>query len=153
MDGGCALCSRGALWIARLDRRGEFRICSAQSPLGRALLRRHGLDPDDPDSWLYLEDGEAFVSLDGAIRAGARLGGPGRGLALLRILPRPARDWLYRRIARNRYRLFGRSDLCALPDPALRARLLEDGAGERPVDVEKEPRQAASEARSSTRIA
>jgi predicted DCC family thiol-disulfide oxidoreductase YuxK len=41
----------------------------------------------------------------------------------LRILPRPARAWLYRRIARNRYRL-GRSDMCSLPDPELRRRLM-----------------------------
>jgi predicted DCC family thiol-disulfide oxidoreductase YuxK len=43
----------------------------------------------------------------------------------LRLLPRPAQDWLYRRLARNRYRLFGRTDICALPDPELRARLME----------------------------
>jgi predicted DCC family thiol-disulfide oxidoreductase YuxK len=59
------------------------------------------------------------------ILAGARLGGPGWVLQPLRLLPRPAQDWLYRRLARNRYRLFGRTDICALPDPELRARLIE----------------------------
>jgi predicted DCC family thiol-disulfide oxidoreductase YuxK len=41
----------------------------------------------------------------------------------LRILPRGVREWLYRRIARNRYR-FGRYDMCATPDPGLRRRLM-----------------------------
>ena len=43
---------------------------------------------------------------------------------VLRILPRGLRNWLYRRFARNRYRLFGRADMCALPDPAFQRRLL-----------------------------
>jgi predicted DCC family thiol-disulfide oxidoreductase YuxK len=125
MDGECVLCTTGARLIARFDRTGEFRICPAQTQTGQALLRHYGLDPNDPESWLYIVDGRAFTSLDGMIRAGVRLGGPGRVLLLLRLLPRPGQDWLYRRIARNRYRLFGRTDMCSVPDPALRARLIE----------------------------
>ena len=40
------------------------------------------------------------------------------------VLPRPVRDWLYRRIARNRYAIFGRTQMCASPDAALKQRLL-----------------------------
>lgn len=124
MDGECVLCTAGARLIARFDRRGAFHICPVQSPTGRAVLRHYGLEPDDPDSWLYLADGRAHTSLDGIIRAGARIGGPGWLLQPLRLLPRAAQDWLYRRIARNRYRLFGRTSMCSVPDPRLRARLI-----------------------------
>ena len=48
MDGECALCSWGARTIARLDRTGDFRSCSGQSPTGTALVRHYGLDPGDP---------------------------------------------------------------------------------------------------------
>ena len=41
------------------------------------------------------------------------------------LLPVAAQDWLYARLARNRYAIFGRDDLCALPDKALRQRLVE----------------------------
>ncbi|HEV7368625.1 DUF393 domain-containing protein [Arenibaculum sp.] len=125
MDGECALCATGARLIARFDKASEFRICRAQTGLGAALLRHYGLDSDDPESWLYIVDGRAFTALDGMIRAGARVGGAGWLLQPLRLLPRPVQDWLYRRLARNRYRLFGRTDMCGLPDPALRARLME----------------------------
>lgn len=124
MDGTCALCSRTARIIARLDKRQEFRICPVQTPLGQAILGHYGLDAADPNSWLYLEDGRAHTSMEAVIRAGMRLGGWGRIVAALRVLPRPMRDWLYRRIARNRYRFFGHTDICALPDPALRRRLI-----------------------------
>jgi len=125
MDGECALCSAGARLIARFDKAREFRICRVQSKLGAALLRHYGLDADNPESWLYIVDGRAYTSLDGMIRAGSRLGGAGWVLQPLRLLPRPVQNWLYRRLARNRYRLFGRKDICALPDPELRARLME----------------------------
>lgn len=124
IDGECVLCTHSARLLARLDRAGEFRICPVQSPIGRSVLKHYGLDPEDPDSWLYLVDGNAYTSIDGMIRAGRRLGGWGHLLCPLAILPRPAQDWLYRRLARNRYRLFGHTSMCAMPDPALRRRLL-----------------------------
>lgn len=124
MDGDCALCTAGARLIARFDRAGAFRICPVQSPLGQAMMRHYGYDPDDPDSWLYLEDGRAYASLDAMIRAGRRIGGPGWLLQPFRLLPRRLQDWLYLRLARNRYAMFGRTDMCAVPDPKLRARLM-----------------------------
>lgn len=125
MDAECALCTRAARIIARLDRAGDFKICPVQTPLGRAVFAHYDLEPGDPDSWIFLEDGRAHQSLDAVIRAGRRLGGWGRLALVFAILPPPARRWTYRRIARSRYSLFGRADMCAVPDPELRARLME----------------------------
>lgn len=124
MDGTCALCCFGARMIDRLDRRGVIRICRVQSDFGRNLLARHGLDPDDPASWLLIEGARAYEGFAAMARIGAISGGWGRALGLLRLLPGPLARWLYARIARNRYALFGRADLCALPSPSLRARLI-----------------------------
>ena len=124
MDAECAICSWGARMIHRLDRAGTTRICPIQSPLGMALLRHYGLDPTDPASWLFLDAGTAHKDFEAVLYAGHRFGGLGRLTLTLRLIPRPLRDWLYRRLARNRYALFGRADLCALPDPALQRRIL-----------------------------
>ena len=125
MDGECVLCTTGARLIARFDKANEFRIIRVQSDTGQAVLKHYGLDPGDPESWLYLAEGKAYSSLDGMIRAGARIGGPGRLMQIFRVLPRSVQDWLYRRLARNRYALFGRTDMCTVPDSELRARLVE----------------------------
>lgn len=124
MDAECALCSWGARMIHRLDRSGVVRICPIQTPLGAALMRHYGLDPKDPDTWIFIENGHAFVDFEAVLHAGSSFGGWGKLVRVLQVLPKPGRDWLYRRIARNRYRLFGRGDMCALPNPAFQKRLL-----------------------------
>ena len=123
MDGECALCSWGARTIARLDKAESFRICPVESTTGTALVRHYGLDPEDPETWLFIEDGHAWSGMEAIIRIGERLGGAGRLASLMRVFPRAMREWIYRGIARNRYR-FGRSDICATPDEKLRRRLM-----------------------------
>lgn len=124
MDAMCGVCAKGARWIAHADRKEDFRIIPMQSELGMRLLQHYGLDPDDPVSWLYIEDGRAFTSMEAMIRAGRRLGRASRMLVLLRVFPKAIQDGLYRQLARNRYRLAAAADLCAMPDPEVQKRLL-----------------------------
>lgn len=124
MDAECAICSWGARMIHRLDRGQSMRICPIQTPLGTALLRHYGLQPTDPSSWLFIDAGVAHQDFEAVVHAARRFGGWGRLATVLLLLPRPVRDWLYRRLARNRYALFGRGDMCALPDPDFQKRLL-----------------------------
>ena len=124
MDGECVLCMTGARLLDRLDRGGTIRICTTQSPLGRAVLAHYGQSPDDPDTWLFLQDGVAYGSLEAMIRIGSVVGGIGHLMQVFRILPKGAQDWLYRRIARNRYWVFGRRETCEMPTPGLRARVI-----------------------------
>jgi len=124
MDGQCALCTRAARLICTFDSRGAFKISPTASALGRAILTHYGLNCEQPASWLYLEEGKAYVAMEAVIRVGVRLGGWCRSVVLIRLLPTGLQDRLYRYLADNRYRLFGRADMCAAPDPELQRRLL-----------------------------
>ncbi|MFT5870751.1 MAG: putative DCC family thiol-disulfide oxidoreductase YuxK [Paracoccaceae bacterium] len=126
IDGECALCTFGARKIDRFDKARKMRICPVQSPLGRALLIHYKMDPTDPESWIFLENGIAWTSFDAWIKAGETVGGIGNLMRLFWIVPRSFRDWIYRRIARNRIAVFGKADLCSLPSPSFRARLIGD---------------------------
>lgn len=123
-DGACVFCSGFVQLILRLDREKRFRFATAQSPLGEALFRQHGLPIDDYDSNLAIIDGAAFTKLDSFVAVMSALGWPWRAAKGLLILPRPLRDWLYDRVARNRYALFGRKDSCDIPSAELRERLI-----------------------------
>lgn len=124
MDGTCAICTVGARWLHRFDTSGEIRICPIQTDLGRRILAHYDVSPDDPETWIFIDGGQAYFDFDATIRIGERSGGWGRVLSVFRVFPQPVRDWLYRRLARNRYRLFGRADICAVPDARFRDRLI-----------------------------
>ena len=124
-DGVCALCSRWVRFLLRFDHRGRYRFAAMQGVHGRQLLAAHGLDPDDPLSFLLVEQGRAHADTDAIVRVLVGLGGVCKLAALARLLPRPLRDRGYRWLARNRYRWFGRHDACYLPTPAQAARFLD----------------------------
>jgi predicted DCC family thiol-disulfide oxidoreductase YuxK len=124
-DGVCALCSRWVRFLLRFDRHGRYRFAAMQGTHGRRLMRAHGLDPDDPLSFLLVEHGHAHTDTDAIVRVLAGLGGPWRLVALARLLPRSLRDRGYRWLARNRYRWFGRHGSCYLPSPEQVQRFLD----------------------------
>jgi predicted DCC family thiol-disulfide oxidoreductase YuxK len=123
-DGVCVLCSGFAKFILKRDEGFAFRLTTAQSPLGQALYRHYGLDPDTFESNLVLADGRAHAKLDTVAVVGRLLGGPWRLLGVVRLLPRALGDWLYDRVALNRYRLFGRTESCMMPPPQWRDRFI-----------------------------
>jgi len=124
-DGVCVLCSKAMRAIARRDRRQRFRYVSGQSRLGAALFRHYGLDPQNFETVLLVEDGQAYGKLDMARRVATEIGGPWRLFELFAICPSAMQDWCYDLVAQNRYRLFGRSDVCIAPDPSWRQRIIE----------------------------
>ena len=122
-DGICVLCSTGVSFLMRHDRQAKIALASAQSSLGRALYAHYGLAIDA--SYLLIADGRAYAKTDGFIRVGKELGGVWRVAELLRLVPRPIRDWLYDKLAANRYRLFGKSQYCEILTPEQQARLID----------------------------
>jgi predicted DCC family thiol-disulfide oxidoreductase YuxK len=124
-DGVCVLCNGFARFVARRDEAARFRFAQAQSELGRALFRHYGLDDSAFETNLLIEEGRAYGRLEAFARIHQALGAPWSGARVLLLLPRALRDWLYERIARNRYRVFGRYATCAAPgDPLVKARLI-----------------------------
>lgn len=109
--------------MARHDRARRFRFVTAQSPLGQALYRRHGLDPLAMETNIVIVGGRAFTRLRSFAAAMGALGWPWRALALCGFLPAAIGNPLYRLIAENRYRLGRRH--CLLPSAEVRGRLIE----------------------------
>jgi predicted DCC family thiol-disulfide oxidoreductase YuxK len=124
-DGICHLCAGFVQFVIRHDHERLFRFLPAQSPRGTALYARFGLKSADWDSNLLIADGLLYTDLDSFIEVTRRFGGIWRMTIGLYLLPRPLRAWLYNRIARNRYRWFGKRETCYLPRPELAARFLD----------------------------
>jgi len=124
-DGHCGLCHRAVKFVLQQDRAGTaFRF----APLGGATFQvripipqRTGL----PDSMVVqTRDGSLLMRSDAWVHVLRRLGGRWKLVgSFLNVIPRPLRDFVYRAVARTRYRIFGRRDeVCPMVPPDLRAR-------------------------------
>jgi len=110
-DGICILCSGWMRFVLDRDTGRRFRFTPIQSSYGRALAQALDINPDDPDTNAAVIDGLALRRSDAALAVVSRL--PGwHWVLVLRIVPRPLRDLVYRLIARTRYRVFGRHPVC-----------------------------------------
>ncbi len=124
-DGTCNLCSRAVRFIARRDRAGRLRFASLQSPTAQELIGRLPAAPGAADAVALAECGAIVTGSEALLRIGRYLRWPWPLLALFaRAIPCVLRDALYRLVARNRYRWFGKRERCAIPDEGLRARFL-----------------------------
>ena len=152
-DGVCGLCNRFIDLMLRADRQDRFRYAPLQGETARRMLgvdneagnrktsdlslggarngdtrngdtRNGDTRNGDTQSFVFLENDRRFERSNAVLHALGRLGGPWRLIAVLYVFPRPLRDLIYRFIARNRYRWFGRSDECRLPRPEERDRFL-----------------------------
>jgi predicted DCC family thiol-disulfide oxidoreductase YuxK len=123
-DGVCNLCAGFVRFVIARDPAGIFRFVPAQSALGTAILRDLGMSTDDYESNLLIEDGRAWFKSEAYFRITARMPQRWKLMGLARICPQPWRDWLYDRIAANRYAWFGRRDACLVPTPGIAARFL-----------------------------
>ncbi len=122
-DGVCVFCSRWVQFVLRLDRQRRFLFLPIQSPRGRALAERFGVDPDTPETNAVILDARIWFKSDAALTV-LGIFPETATLALLKAVPRSLRDPLYDLIARNRYRIFGRTDHCMVPEAADRERFL-----------------------------
>lgn len=123
-DGTCVFCSYFFRFIVKHDWQKRFHFATAQSPLGQSLYKAMGLPTDDFETNLIITNGQIHQRLDAFAAAMRALGRPYAALSVLRYLPKPIKDPAYHLIARNRYRLFGRTDTCLVPDAAVKARFL-----------------------------
>lgn len=121
-DGVCNLCTWAVRFIVARDPGAKFQFASLQSPLARRLGEQYGFSTATPETIVLIESGRCYTESDAALRIARRLSGPWPVFAIAVAVPRFLRDPFYRAIARNRYRLFGKRDVCMVPDPTLKAR-------------------------------
>ena len=127
-DGFCGMCNRAVQQLLADDYEKILSFTALQSDEGQALLREHGL-PADLDSMVFVRQlgdapARAYIRSDALLQIGQDIGGFWQALSWLRVIPAPLRNWLYDRMAANRYQVFGRYDTCPMPSKEDRARFL-----------------------------
>ena len=120
-DGVCNLCNGFIQWLIKRDKKQQFRYTTLQS--GEGGLLRDAVDVDG-DSVLLIYKEKIYSLSDVALKCASILGGAWTVASWLRFLPKSFRDFIYKWIAKNRYKWFGQKDVCMMPDPSIRSLFL-----------------------------
>jgi predicted DCC family thiol-disulfide oxidoreductase YuxK len=123
-DGVCNLCNGFVQFIMKRDANRVFRFASLQSEVGQSLLEVAGR-PKELSTIVLIERGRSYDRSTAALRIARHLRFPWPFFFVLLIAPRFLRDAIYSWVGRNRYRWFGKSDMCAVPTAANRALFLD----------------------------
>jgi predicted DCC family thiol-disulfide oxidoreductase YuxK len=122
-DGQCGLCNRTVDWILRNDTMHHFLFAPLQGETAGELFK--GMAEDELYRSFWLKDEQGLHRKSTAmLRVYRKLGALGKFLSLGLVIPRPIRDWAYGFIAKNRYKIWGRTESCRIPTPAERAYFL-----------------------------
>ncbi|WP_106766714.1 thiol-disulfide oxidoreductase DCC family protein [Paenibacillus faecalis] len=125
IDGVCHMCQGLTKFIIERDPAGLFKFASLQSDIARYMLRQGGLPEETMETVVVVENNTYYTRSAAALRIIRRLSFPWRLLYGFIIIPRPLRDLIYKWVAKNRYRWFGKDEACMIPTPDIRSRFLE----------------------------
>jgi len=135
-DGKCNLCNGAVQFMIDHERKPDMKFAPLQSDLAEKRLTEAvgetqskalvlgATGEGDPDTIVVIENGKAFTHSTAALKIASHLKAPWRWAVVFYVMPRFLRDIVYRFIARNRYRWFGKSESCRVPTPELRARFV-----------------------------
>jgi predicted DCC family thiol-disulfide oxidoreductase YuxK len=124
-DGVCNLCNSAVRLLIKIDRKKKFRFSPLQGNFAAQIKGPSLPGGMTGDSILLFHNGNLYTHSDAVLKICDLLGGGWKLLYPLRFIPRVLRDGVYRIIARNRYRWFGKKETCMVPDDALRSRFLD----------------------------
>jgi len=125
-DGYCNFCSRSVLFIIRRDKKRHFTFAASQTAGGQKVIAQYHLGEMAEHSIVLLEKGNVYRKSTAALRIARRLDKGWHLFFGCIIIPRRIRDFIYDIIARSRYRLFGKSERCFVPEPAMMDRFLQE---------------------------
>lgn len=119
-DGVCNFCNATINFVIDHDADHRFRFASLQSAYGQRVLAKNGRATTDFDTVLLLREGKLYQKSEAALEIARFLRG-WAWLYIFRFVPRFLRDAVYNLIAKNRYRIFGKTESCRIPTPEERA--------------------------------
>lgn len=123
-DGTCGFCQASIQIALKHNQKQNLYFAALQSGLAEALVPKEQLPDPLPDSILFYENGRLYTESEAALRIARHLNFPWSALYYFKFIPLSFRNFVYRFIAKHRYRIAGRTEACMLPSPEERARFV-----------------------------
>jgi len=125
-DGVCNFCNSSVNFIIKRDNNNVFVFTPIQSEFGKSLVAKYEIPTLGMDTFVLIINEKYFLRTDAALEITKYLSGYWYLFSGFKVLPKPVRDYFYSLIAKNRYKLFGRKDVCMVPTRDLRDKFILD---------------------------
>ena len=122
-DGVCNLCNGFVKFLIRQDHRQVLSYGTLQSEEIQKILMNAKF-VGNSDTVVYMRHGSIFTRSSAVLRILRDLGGLWHIVVTMYVIPRAFRDYIYRYIARNRHRIWGKRKSCMVPTADLKKRFI-----------------------------
>jgi predicted DCC family thiol-disulfide oxidoreductase YuxK len=128
-DGDCGFCSWTVGFVLAREKARSLHFAALSSPFARRIIeRRPDMQGIDSVFWVELDASGAPTEVlnrsSAVLRIVRYLGGWWSFLSVASVVPRPTRDWIYDRVARNRRRIMDPARCLVIP-PESKHRFLD----------------------------
>lgn len=124
-DGYCNLCNGLVKFVIKRDTRNRILFTPLTSDKGKSMLEEAGLESNNSDTVVFFSDGKYYIKSMAILKLLKTIGGGWKFFYMFIVIPRFLRDFIYDIIARNRNRIFGKSETCLIPDTKTANRFME----------------------------
>ena len=111
-DGVCGLCDGFVELLVKLDKNKKLKFSSLQGKSGRILLNKLNLDLEEFDTVLFKVNDQVYTKSTAVFKIINSIGGVIKLFLVFNLLPRRFNDWIYSKVAKNRFKIFGKLDKC-----------------------------------------
>ena len=123
-DGVCTLCNGVVDFIIIRDHSRRFKYASLQGNTAKKMIQSY-LEQGNLDSLIFYKKGKIYIESSAALHIARSMNGLWPVLFIFIIVPKFIRDAVYRWVARNRYRWFGKRSICRIASPEEQSYLLD----------------------------
>ncbi len=125
-DGVCNLCNSFINLIIKYDSNNRFVFTSLQSEISQEITSHLKIDSKNKESIILYEQGVSYdFKSTAALKIMKEFGGLWYLTQVGYILPQYLRDGIYDIVAKNRYKWFGKRDICMIPSAEIKSKFLD----------------------------
>ena len=121
-DGVCNLCNSSVQLLLKLDKDEVFSFSSLQSTYSQSIIPKD--IQIEKDSIVLFKNEHFYSEAEAVFEIVKSLDNWTKVLLVFKVFPLNWNNVIYRWIAKNRYKIFGRKEECMIPDPNVRNRFL-----------------------------
>lgn len=123
-DGICIFCISSINRIIKHDKKNKLKFATIQSETGKKLLLQYAINSSKTDSIIFIEDDKFFIKSTAILKITKHLDGIHSLAFSLIIIPAIVRDFIYDIFARNRYKWFGKKEVCMIPTEEIKSKFI-----------------------------